>query len=62
MSEVSLSRTSLLADKFSVAEMLQFAVDHKVQSWVQTRPMSEASQAVKDMHAGKARYRFVLKN
>jgi hypothetical protein len=33
-----------------------------IKSWSEVRPMSDASQAIKDMHAGKARYRYVLKN
>ena len=30
--------------------------------WVQERPLREANQAVRDMDAGMARYRFVLVN
>lgn len=42
--------------------MLDLAVEKKVKPWVQTRPMSDANQAVQDMVAGKARYRYVLVN
>jgi alcohol dehydrogenase (NADP+) len=42
--------------------MLDLAVAKGIKAWVQVRPMSEASQAVKDMHASKAKYRYVLKN
>ncbi|OOF95119.1 hypothetical protein ASPCADRAFT_396895 [Aspergillus carbonarius ITEM 5010] len=45
-----------------IEEMLQFAADHKVKPWVQTRPMSEANQVIQDIEAGKARYRYVLVN
>ena len=38
-----------------LAEMLQLAVDKGVKSWVEERPMKEASQALKDMRDGKAR-------
>lgn len=42
--------------------MLDLAVEKGVKPWVQTRPMAEANQAVQDMIAGKARYRYVLVN
>ncbi|KAL2826476.1 hypothetical protein BDW59DRAFT_171856 [Aspergillus cavernicola] len=45
-----------------IEEMLQFAVDHNVKARVQVRPLSEANQVIKDMEAGKARYRYVLEN
>lgn len=42
--------------------MLDLAVEKGVKPWVQTRPMADANQAVQDMIAGKARYRYVLVN
>lgn len=42
--------------------MLQLAVDHKVQPWIKKRKMDDVNEAVPDMVAGKARYRFVLVN
>lgn len=45
-----------------IPEMLQLAADKKIQPWVQTRPLKEANQVVRDMEAGKARYRYVLVN
>lgn len=42
--------------------MLQLAVDKNVKPWIQKRSMKEANQAVVDMEAGKARYRYVLEN
>jgi alcohol dehydrogenase (NADP+) len=42
--------------------MLQLAADQKVKPWIQKRSMKEANQAVIDMTAGKARYRYVLEN
>ncbi|KAH8724266.1 chaperonin 10-like protein [Phaeosphaeriaceae sp. PMI808] len=45
-----------------IEEMLQFAADKKVKPWIQKRSMKDANQAVVDMAAGKARYRFVLEN
>ncbi|KAA8646673.1 NAD(P)-dependent alcohol dehydrogenase [Aspergillus tanneri] len=45
-----------------ICEMLQLAAEKKVQAWVEERPMKEANQAIVDMEAGKARYRYVLVN
>ncbi|KAH7013416.1 zinc-binding dehydrogenase [Ilyonectria destructans] len=45
-----------------MAEMLQLAADQKVHPWVEQRPMGDANQAIVDMEAGKARYRYVLTN
>jgi alcohol dehydrogenase (NADP+) len=42
--------------------MLEFAAEKKIKSWVQTRPMAEANQALLDVQAGKPRYRQVLVN
>jgi len=42
--------------------MLQFAGDKGVKPWIQKYPMDKVNQAVVDMHAGKARYRYVLVN
>ena len=41
---------------------MELAAEKGVKAWTEVRPMSEASQTVKDMDAGKARYRYVLKN
>lgn len=45
-----------------IKEMLQLAADKKIKAWVEKRPMSEANQAIVDMAAGKARYRYTLVN
>jgi D-arabinose 1-dehydrogenase-like Zn-dependent alcohol dehydrogenase len=42
--------------------MLQLVADKKVKPWVETRPMSEANQAIVDFEAGKPRFRYVLVN
>ena len=42
--------------------MLELAAEKNIKPWVQTRPMADANQAVQDMEAGKARYRYVLVN
>lgn len=45
-----------------IVEMLEFAAKHNVKPWIQERPMKDANQAILDMEAGKARYRYVLVN
>merc|ERR1712000_94651 len=45
-----------------IEEMLRLAVDKKIEPWVEKRPMSDANQAIVDLEAGKARYRYVLVN
>jgi D-arabinose 1-dehydrogenase-like Zn-dependent alcohol dehydrogenase len=42
--------------------MLDLAVAKGVKPWVQKYNMDDINKAVKDMKAGKARYRFVLVN
>ena len=53
---------SAIGSPAEIAEMLQLAADKKVKPWIQKRNMKEANQAVIDMEAGKARYRYVLEN
>lgn len=43
-------------------EMFDLAVQKNVRTWIEKRPMGQATQAVQDMHEGKARYRYVLVN
>jgi alcohol dehydrogenase (NADP+) len=45
-----------------VLEMLDFVAEKKLKAWVQTMPMKEANQALRDFGAGKPRYRLVLVN
>ncbi|KAH8755190.1 putative zinc-binding alcohol dehydrogenase [Hyaloscypha sp. PMI_1271] len=45
-----------------IREMLQFAVESRIQPMIEERPMKEANQAIIDMNQGKARYRYVLVN
>ncbi|KAG0652922.1 NADP-dependent alcohol dehydrogenase VII [Hyphodiscus hymeniophilus] len=45
-----------------IAEMFEFAVKNNIHPFIQERPMKDANQAVVDMDAGKARYRYVLVN
>lgn len=53
---------SLIGSPDDIREMLVLASEKGVKPWVQTRPLADANQAVKDMVAGKARYRYVLVN
>ncbi|CAG7561237.1 unnamed protein product [Fusarium equiseti] len=43
-------------------EMLQLAADKGLKSWVEERPMREANEVLKDLQAGKPRFRYVLVN
>ena len=45
-----------------IREMLQLAADKRVLPWIQKRPMKDVNAALADMHAGKARYRYVMLN
>lgn len=53
---------SLIGSPATIREMFELAAAKKLQPWIEERPMSEANQAVKDMEAGDARYRYVLVN
>lgn len=47
---------------WEIKEMLELAAEKEIKPWVQKRPMSDANNAILDMEAGKARYRYVLEN
>jgi D-arabinose 1-dehydrogenase-like Zn-dependent alcohol dehydrogenase len=53
---------SLIGSPADIREMLQLAVDKKVQPVVEERRMQDANQVIVDMEDGKARYRYVLVN
>ncbi|KAH8681756.1 zinc-binding dehydrogenase [Xylariales sp. PMI_506] len=53
---------SATGSPWEIKEMLQLAVDKQIKPWVQERPLKDANQAIVDMDAGKARYRYVLVN
>lgn len=53
---------SAVGSPADIREMLQLVVDKNIKPIVQTRSMKDANQAVVDMEAGKARYRYVLVN
>jgi len=53
---------SAIGSPAEISEMLELAAKQKVKPWIQKRSMKDANQTVKDMVAGKARYRYVLEN
>lgn len=53
---------SLIGPPSDLRDMFDLAVKKNVRTWIEKRPMSEATQAVKDMHEGKAKFRYVLMN
>ncbi|KAM0787987.1 hypothetical protein ACM66B_006189 [Microbotryomycetes sp. NB124-2] len=53
---------SLIGGTDELREVLQLAAEKGIKAWTEVRPMSEAAQTMKDMHAGHARYRYVLSN
>ncbi|KAL4816754.1 chaperonin 10-like protein [Aspergillus spinulosporus] len=53
---------SLIGSPDTIREMLELAAEKGVKPWVEERPMKDANQAIKDMNAGDARYRYVLVN
>jgi alcohol dehydrogenase (NADP+) len=53
---------SAIGSPEEIREMLQLAAERKIKPWVETRPLKDANQAVQDLEAGKARYRYVLVN
>jgi D-arabinose 1-dehydrogenase-like Zn-dependent alcohol dehydrogenase len=53
---------SMIGSPDEIREMLQLAVEKRVQPMIEERPMDGANQAIIDMHNGKARYRYVLVN
>jgi alcohol dehydrogenase (NADP+) len=45
-----------------IEQMLELAANKGIKTWNQNRPMKQCNQAIVDMEAGKARYRYVLVN
>jgi D-arabinose 1-dehydrogenase-like Zn-dependent alcohol dehydrogenase len=45
-----------------INEMLALASSKNIKPWIETRPLSDANQAIIDFEAGKARFRYVLVN
>ncbi|RAL04332.1 NAD(P)-dependent alcohol dehydrogenase [Aspergillus ibericus CBS 121593] len=53
---------SNVGSREDVREMLQVAAEKGVVPWVERRPMEEVNAALRDMEAGRARFRYVLEN
>lgn len=53
---------SLIGPPHEIQEMLNLSAERNIKPWIQERPLDDANQAVVDMEAGKARYRYVLVN
>ena len=53
---------SMIGSPKQIEQMLELAANKGIKTWNQNRPMKECNQAVVDMEAGKARYRYVLVN
>ncbi|KAH8916570.1 GroES-like protein [Atractiella rhizophila] len=61
MWSISLTGTIIGSPKM-IEEMLQFAAQHNIKPWIEVRDMKDVVQALKEVEAGKPRYRYVLKN
>lgn len=53
---------SLIGSPAEIKEMLELVQKTDTKSWIKVWPMKEVNEALKDMDAGNARYRHVLKN
>jgi alcohol dehydrogenase (NADP+) len=53
---------SVIGSAAETRELLQLAADKDIKAWIEERPMKSANQALLDLEAGKARYRYCLAN
>lgn len=53
---------SLIGSPQELRDMFKLAVEKGVTTWVETRPMAKATEALTDFYAGKPRFRYVLVN
>ena len=53
---------STIGSPAEIRDMFNVVAKEGCQFWVEQRPMADANQALVDMEAGKARYRYVLTN
>lgn len=53
---------SVIGSPQDLRDMLEFVTKHNIKGLIQERPMKDATNAVVDLEAGKARYRYVLVN
>lgn len=52
--------TSLIGSVAEIKELMQMAADSKLEVMIEVRKMEDVNQVLKDMEAGKPRYRYVL--
>ena len=52
---------SKIGSKKEAVMMLHLAAEKGIKPWIEELPMKEVSKAVKGVHEGKVRYRYVLK-
>lgn len=53
---------SIIGSPAEIRDMLDLVAEKGIKAWTETRPLKDANQAVQDMVANKARYRYVLVN
>lgn len=53
---------SAIGSPETINEMLQLAKSKSIQGWIKKFDMNDVNKAVPSMHAGEARYRYVLVN
>ncbi|RAH49458.1 NAD(P)-dependent alcohol dehydrogenase [Aspergillus brunneoviolaceus CBS 621.78] len=53
---------SNIGSREDIRAMLELAAQKNVLPWIEKRPMKEVNVALRDMDAGRARYRYVLEN
>ncbi|KAL7758403.1 hypothetical protein ACKLNR_012930 [Fusarium oxysporum f. sp. zingiberi] len=53
---------SFIGSPDDIRDMFAVAAEKQIKPWIQTRPMTEANQALVDFEEGKPRYRYVLVN
>jgi uncharacterized zinc-type alcohol dehydrogenase-like protein len=51
---------SVIGSPVEIAEMLQFAADHQINTAVETLPLDQVNQALDKVRRNEARYRMVL--
>lgn len=52
--------SSFIGSPREIREMFELVAEKGVKPWIEEIPMKDANTAIVDMHAGKARYRYVL--
>lgn len=53
---------SIIGSPQDIRDMFKLAAEKGVKPWIETRPMKEANEAVRDQVKGLPRFRYVLTN